>query len=425
MQHRTIGGRAVSAIGLGGMPMSIEGRPDRDRSIATIHAALDAGVTLIDTADAYHLHADEVGHNEELIAEALRTYGGDTSDVLVATKGGHLRPGDGSWTKDGRPEYLKEAVKASAKRLGIEAIGLYQFHRPDPNVPYGDSVGAIRDLLDDGVIEMAGISNADPGQIRQAQDILGGRLVSVQNQFSPRFRSSLPELDLCTELGIAFLPWSPLGGISQPLGELGTEYSAFLEVAAATASPRSRWRWPGSWRWRTSSCRSPGRRGPRASPTPPRRRSSSSPPTRSRGSPPPRTSPDSDPPQEKIPVKTFTLPGTDLTVPNVVLGLMRIQEKTDEEVRNLVKTASDAGISFFDHADVYGSALHGCEQRFAEAMQLTSSERRLGPDRGRGTHRMDCLVQAHSQSEAGCHRSTLGPNWRVCGKLSHTRSWSC
>jgi len=85
MQQRTIGGRAVSAIGLGGMPMSIEGRPDRDRSIATIHAALDAGVTLIDTADAYHLHADEVGHNEELIAEGLRTYGGDTSDVLVAT----------------------------------------------------------------------------------------------------------------------------------------------------------------------------------------------------------------------------------------------------------------------------------------------------------------------------------------------------
>ena len=234
MQTRTIGGRAVSAIGLGGMPMSIEGRPDADRSIATIHAALDAGVTLIDTADAYHLHADDVGHNEDLIAGALRSYGGDTSGVLVATKGGHLRPGDGSWTKDGRPEYLKEAVKASAKRLGVEAIGLYQFHRPDPNVPYGDSVGAIRDLLDDGVIEMAGISNADPDQIRLAQEILGGRLVSVQNQFSPRFRSSLPELELCAELGIAFLPWSPLGGISLARsGELGAEYAAFLEVAEA------------------------------------------------------------------------------------------------------------------------------------------------------------------------------------------------
>lgn len=234
MQHRTIGGRTVSAIGLGGMPMSIEGRPDRDRSIATVHAALDAGVTLIDTADAYHLHADEVGHNETLVAQALRSYGGDTSDVLVATKGGHLRPGDGSWTRDGRPEYLKEAAKASAKRLGVDAIGLYQFHRPDPNVPYGDSVGAIRDLLDDGVIEMAGISNADPGQIREANEILGGRLVSVQNQFSPRFRSSLAELELCAELGVAFLPWSPLGGISLARsGTLGAEFSVFQEVADA------------------------------------------------------------------------------------------------------------------------------------------------------------------------------------------------
>lgn len=234
MQTRSIGDRQVSAIGLGGMPMSIEGRPDEARSIATIHAALDVGVTLIDTADAYHRDADEVGHNEELIARALRSYGGDTSDVLVATKGGHLRPGDGTWTKNGDPEYLKTAAKESARRLGVDAIGLYQFHRPDPSVPYADSVGAIRDLLDAGVVQMAGISNADPAQIREAAEILGGRLVSVQNQFSPRFRSSLPELELCAELGIAFLPWSPLGGISLARsGELGAEYAAFLEVADA------------------------------------------------------------------------------------------------------------------------------------------------------------------------------------------------
>ena len=169
MKTRKIADVEVSAIGLGGMPMSIEGRPDEARSIATIHAALDAGVTLIDTADAYHLHADEVGHNESLIAQALATYGGDTTDVLVATKGGHLRPGDGSWTVDGRPEYIKEAAEASLKRLGVEAIGLYQFHRPDPAVPYEDSVGAIRDLLDEGKIRLAGISNANPDQIRLAQ----------------------------------------------------------------------------------------------------------------------------------------------------------------------------------------------------------------------------------------------------------------
>ena len=232
MQQRTLGPRTVSAIGLGGMPMSIEGRPAEARSIATIHAALDAGVTLIDTADSYHLLAGEVGHNEELIAKALHTYGGDTSDVLVATKGGHLRPGDGTWTQDGRPEYLKEAAKASAKRLGVEAIGLYQFHRPDPAVPYADSVGAIRDLLDEGVIELAGISNANVEQIDLANEILGGRLVSVQNQFSPAFRSSQGELEHCAALGIAFLPWSPLGGISAA-AQVGGRHAAFQEVADA------------------------------------------------------------------------------------------------------------------------------------------------------------------------------------------------
>ncbi|PPI16047.1 aldo/keto reductase [Rathayibacter sp. AY1D2] len=233
MKQRTLGDLQVGAIGLGGMPMSIEGRPDRERSIATIHAALDAGVTLIDTADAYHLAAqDDLGHNELLIAEALRSYGGDTSAVLVATKGGHLRREPGPWDQDGRPEYLKEAARASAKRLGVDAIGLYQYHRPDPAVPYADSIGALAELLDEGVVLRAGISNADPDQIREAHGILGERLVSVQNQFSPSFRSSEPELELCAELGLAFLPWSPLGGISSA-GELGSRYSAFAAVAEA------------------------------------------------------------------------------------------------------------------------------------------------------------------------------------------------
>jgi aryl-alcohol dehydrogenase-like predicted oxidoreductase len=232
MKQRTIGNVQVGAIGLGGMPMSIEGRPDTDRSIATIHAALDAGVTLIDTADAYHIHADEVGHNETLIAQALASWGGDISGVLVATKGGHQRPGDGSWTVKGDPGYLKQAAEASLKRLGVDAIGLYQFHRPDPGVSYEDSVGAVAGLLDEGKIRMAGISNANPDQIRQAQEILGGRLVSVQNQFSPAFRSSEPELRLCDELGIAFLPYSPLGGIGRA-GALGDRFEKFAEVARA------------------------------------------------------------------------------------------------------------------------------------------------------------------------------------------------
>jgi aryl-alcohol dehydrogenase-like predicted oxidoreductase len=232
MRTRSIGGVAVGEIGLGGMPMSIEGRPDEQRSVRTVHAALDAGVTLIDTADAYHLTANDVGHNETLIARAVASYGGDTSDVLIATKGGHLRPGDGSWTINGRPEYLKEACDASLKRLGVEAIGLYQHHRPDPAVPYADSIGALRDLLDAGKIRLAGISNANPEQIRQAREILGDRLASVQNQLSPAFRSSEPELALCTELGVAFLPYSPLGGIARA-GELGGRFGAFARVARA------------------------------------------------------------------------------------------------------------------------------------------------------------------------------------------------
>ena len=232
MKTRQIAGRTVRSIGLGGMPMSIEGRPDDARSIATIHAALEEGVTLFDTADAYHLHADEVGHNESLIARAIASWGGDTAQVIVATKGGHLRPGDGSWYVDGRPEYLKKAAEASLKRLGGDAIDLYHHHRPDPAVPYADSIGAIRDLLDEGVIRLAGISNANPEQIRQANEILGGRLASVQNQYSPAFRSSQAELDLCTELGVAFLSWSPLGGIKSA-ADLGARFAPFQQVADA------------------------------------------------------------------------------------------------------------------------------------------------------------------------------------------------
>ncbi|AXB41705.1 aldo/keto reductase [Amycolatopsis albispora] len=237
MQTRRIGGAEVSAIGLGGMPMSVQGRPDESRSVATIHAALDAGVTLIDTADAYHLDERDPGHNESLIARALASYPGDTSAVLVATKGGHTRPG-GSWALDGSPAHLKRAAEASLKRLGVEALGLYQFHRPDPEVPYADSIGALADLLDEGKIRFAGISNANPEQIRQANEILGGRLAAVQNEFSPAFRSSEPELELCTQLGIAFLPWSPLGGITKA-DALGSRFTPFAEVARAhEASPQ-------------------------------------------------------------------------------------------------------------------------------------------------------------------------------------------
>ena len=231
MELRRIGSRQVGAIGLGEMPMSIEGRPDEARSIDTIHAALDAGMTLIDTADAYSLGGADTGHGEVLVAKALASWGGDRSSVLVATKGGHIRPGDGSWTVNGEPAYLRSAAEASLRRLGVEAIGLYQYHRPDPKVPYEEPIGVLKELLDAGKAVMVGISNASIAQIDLARSILGeGNLVSVQNQFSPSFRSSEGELEHCGDLGIAFLPWSPFGGIGNA-ESLRNDHPAFVSVS--------------------------------------------------------------------------------------------------------------------------------------------------------------------------------------------------
>ncbi|MFG3091982.1 aldo/keto reductase [Streptomyces antibioticus] len=215
MRHRTLGDLRVSAVGLGAMPLSVEGRPDEARALATVHAALDAGVTLLDTADSYHLPGEEPGHNERLLARALRSYGGDTDAVLIATKGGRGRPTGADWTVNGDPRHLRAAAEGSLRRLGVEAIGLYQLHKPDPAVPFEESVGALRELLDEGKIRLAGVSNVDTGQIRAARAILGDRLVSVQNRYSPAVGDSEPELRLTAALGLAFLPWSPLGGISR------------------------------------------------------------------------------------------------------------------------------------------------------------------------------------------------------------------
>lgn len=234
MRYRELGRGSdavkVSAIGLGEMPLSVEGRPDEAQAIRTIHASLDEGVTLIDTADAYCLDSRDTGHGERLIATALASYAGDTSGIVVATKGGHVRTRAGGWDVDGRPEHIKEAAEASLKALGVEAIGLYQYHRPDPKVPFADSVGAIKELLDAGKIRLAGISNTSIDQIEIADRILDGRLASVQNEFSPRFRSSAGELDHTRDRGIAFLPWSPLGGIGRA-DEIEKAFPAFAAVA--------------------------------------------------------------------------------------------------------------------------------------------------------------------------------------------------
>ena len=229
MPTRRLGGLQVSAIGLGEMPMSLAGRPDEAQSIRTIHAALDAGVTLIDTADAYCIDESEVGHGERLVARALTAWPGDRDRVLVATKGGHTREG-GEWYLDGRPEHLRQACEASLRALGVEAIGLYQFHRPDPKVPFAESVGAMAELKAAGKVRLVGLSNVSVDQIKQARQLV--QVASVQNEFSPRFRRSEGELAFCAAEGIAFLPWSPLGGIGRGR-DLGGRHRAFGEVAEA------------------------------------------------------------------------------------------------------------------------------------------------------------------------------------------------
>ena len=170
----------------------------------------------------------EIGHNERLIAKALDSWSGDRDSVLVATKGGHLRPGDGSWVIDGSPEHLRAACDASLKTLGVDAIGLYQHHRPDPQVPYEDSIGTLVELQHAGKVQQIGVSNATPDQIAMAAKL---GFVSVQNELSPRFRSSEPEVEAAAQHGMAFLPWSPLGGI-RGAGALGSRHAAFAEMAA-------------------------------------------------------------------------------------------------------------------------------------------------------------------------------------------------
>jgi aryl-alcohol dehydrogenase-like predicted oxidoreductase len=243
MPARHVGGVRVSAIGLGAMPMSLAGRPDQERSLRTIHVALDAGVTLIDTADAYCLDGSEVGHNERLVARALAVWPGGRDGVLVATKGGHTRPGR-EWGLDGRPEYLRRACEASLRALGVEAIGLYQFHRPDPKVPFAESVGALAELKAAGKVRLVGLSNVSVDQIRQAREIV--EVASVQNEFSPRFRRSEGELAWCAAQGVAFLPWSPLAASAGPASWAAATASS-PRWPPATASPPSRSPWPGSW----------------------------------------------------------------------------------------------------------------------------------------------------------------------------------
>lgn len=237
MHFRTIGndtvGRVeVGAIGLGLMTFDQTGAQPRDQLLDTVRAALDEGVTLFDTADAYGPGDDGAGaqgRNERLVASLLDELG-VRDRVLLATKGGHVRTDEGGWATDSSPEHLRRAVDDSLQRLGVDRIALWQHHRPDPRVDYADVIGTLREIADSGKVAMVGLSNASREQIRAAYDVLGDALVSVQNQFSPAFRSSRPEIDVCAELGLAFLPWSPLGGLRHAK-QLAEQHPAFAEVA--------------------------------------------------------------------------------------------------------------------------------------------------------------------------------------------------
>ena len=233
MQTRTLGNQQVGAIGLGLMTFDQTGTQPRQQLLDTVTAALDAGVTLFDSADAYgpgdELGADAQGANERLIVSILDELG-VRDRVLLATKGGHVRTGGGGWDVDSSAAHLHEAVDASLQRIGVDQLSLWQHHRPDPKVSYDEVIGTLKEIADSGKVAHIGLSNADPDQIRAAHKVLGDSLVSVQNQFSPKFRSSKPEIDVCEELGLAFLPWSPLGGLSDAK-ELADKHPAFAEIA--------------------------------------------------------------------------------------------------------------------------------------------------------------------------------------------------
>jgi aryl-alcohol dehydrogenase-like predicted oxidoreductase len=230
---RRLGPFEVYPIGLGAMPLSqgANERPSDAQAVATVHAALDAGVTFIDTADVYAPAWDQMGHNEKVVARALSSYGSSVDHVIVGTKGGITRGPEESWGRDGSMSYLRKAVEASLRALERDVIDLYQWHRPDRSMVYGEAVANFKTLQDEGKVRAVGISNANVEEIDVAVEVLGpDGLASVQNEFSPRFRSSRDELEHCAGLGVAFLPWSPLGGTGSASKSVGDRYGVFKEV---------------------------------------------------------------------------------------------------------------------------------------------------------------------------------------------------
>ena len=208
------GDLTVNRLGFGAMRITGPGvwgdPPDHDTAIETLRRAVGLGVNFIDTADSY---GPEV--SESLIAEALYPY---PDDLVIATKGGLARPGPSQWTSDGRPEHLRRACEGSLRRLRVDEITLYQLHRPDPDVPYAESVGTLAELQKEGKIRHVGVSNVSEQQLREAQRVVP--VVSVQNRYNVTDRSSQQVLDVCEEESLVFLPWAPVQEAGRNVGVL-------------------------------------------------------------------------------------------------------------------------------------------------------------------------------------------------------------
>ena len=247
---RTLGPYEVTAVGLGCMPLSMATDrnkwilEDREAAIGVIHAALDAGVQLLDTADIYAPAWNAMGHNEKIVGEAFRTWSGtpeQKSKVVIATKGGITRAkGDNWWGIPGRnasKHYLYRAVEASAAKMGLSKIPLWQHHRLDPSITFEEQFENVLTLKDHGYVGAIGLSNVNAEQLRRAIKIGGtpaqGGVVSVQNEYSPRYRLWSEVIDICNEHGIAYLPWSPLGGGSNFQKIASGELGAFDRIAAS------------------------------------------------------------------------------------------------------------------------------------------------------------------------------------------------
>jgi pyridoxine 4-dehydrogenase len=200
------GDLTVNRLGFGAMRITgqgIWGSPrDPDAAKEALRRAVELGVTFIDTADSY---GPEVSEN--LIAETLYPY---PDDLVIATKGGLIRPGPGRWDPVGRPEHLRQACEGSLRRLRLDQIPLYQFHRPDPKVPIAESIGALAELKNEGKIRHVGVSNLSEAQLRAAEQVTP--VVSVQNRYNAADRSSESMVDLCEQESLVFLPWAPIQG---------------------------------------------------------------------------------------------------------------------------------------------------------------------------------------------------------------------